>query len=204
MIGIDIDVRSDREDEEADVFVKHHGTPVLSSENPSLAIGLKIEAVISLLRDIESDFGMLELELRQDNNRVICGALRKRMEKLTDNLEGEITQHAMTDWSILETFGYMWTRDYKETLFLPALRADLIQISGGKAEEWELVEEIRKMKEVNEIYERLDGEVGLNESEICKCGHNLKNDHYAEFGHLTCMKCSACCERNCSFDEVVV
>lgn len=158
MIGIDIDVRSDREDEKADVFVKHHGTPILSSENPSLVIYLKIEAAISLLRDIESDFGMLELEMQEDNNRIICGALKKRLENLTDNLESEITQHTMTEWSVSEVFSYMWDNKYKETLFLPALRADLMQASDGKITEMEIAAEIRDMKRVCNIYEALDGE----------------------------------------------
>ncbi len=158
MIGIDIDVRSDREDEEADVLVRHHGTPILSSENPALAVGLKIEAAISLLRDIESDFGMLELELHQDNNRIICGALKDRLGKLTDDLEGELTQHTATEWSVCEVFGYMWTKDYKETLLLPALRADLMKASDGEITEPEIVEEIAAMKRIHKIFESLDGE----------------------------------------------
>lgn len=159
MIGIDIDVRSDSaEGCETDVFVRTIDGPILTSENPALAIGLKVEAAISLLRDIESDFGMLELELGQDDNRVICGGLKRRLRELTDCLEEELTQHSLSMWSILETFGYMWSQDYKETLFFPALRADLMQASEGEITESEIAAEIVEMKFINKINEALEGE----------------------------------------------
>lgn len=174
MIGIDIDVRSDSvEGDEADVFVRAGGEPVLSSEKPGLAVAYKIEAVISLLRDIESDFGMLELELREDNSRIICGALQRRVRKYTDELEGNLTQHTMTANSVLETFGYLWSKDYKEQLFLPAFRSEVIESGDGDdlISQEILDEQLALLKQANGITEQLDGEV------VTTCERETIYDH---------------------------
>ncbi len=161
MIGIDIDMRSDAADvEAAEVFVRASGGSILMTENPALAIAYKVEAVIALLRDIESDFGMLALELREDNNRVICEALQRRVKMHTDTLEDNLTQHTTAD-SVLETFGYMWSKDYTETLFLPAFRKDVIDAiedDGADAERF-VVQELARMKAANGIVGLLDGEL---------------------------------------------
>lgn len=161
MIGIDIDVRSDSaEGEEAEVFVRAQGEPILSSENPALAIAYKIEAAYSLLRDIESDFGMLSIELREDNNRIICEALQRRVKSCTDELEANLTEHFASN-SVLETFGYMWSKDYKETLFLPAFRTAVIEAGDGDdlISQEILDGELALLKKANGITETLDGEV---------------------------------------------
>jgi len=162
MIEININVRSDSgEGEAAKVSVRSatHG-PVLTTENPALALAYKVEAVISLLRDIESDFGMLSMELKDDNNRVICEALRRRIEGYTDELEGNLTEHTGTSYSVLETFGYMWTKDYKETLFLPAIRMAVLEAGydDDPISQEILDEELALLKEANGITERLEGE----------------------------------------------
>lgn len=165
MIGIDIDVRSDSaEGEEAEVFVRSstHG-PLLMTENPALALAYKVEAVISLLRDIESDFGMLSLEMKDDDNRVICDALRRRVQGYTDDLEGNLTEHTTTDNSVLETFGYMWSNEYKETLFVPAFRRaviDSLEDEDFISEEL-LSAELTRLKAANKITDTLDGEKPL-------------------------------------------
>lgn len=162
MIEININVRSDSgEGGAAEVFVRSatHG-PILRTENPALALAYKIEAVISLLRDIESDFGMLAMELKDDNNRVICEALRRRIEGYTDELEGNLTEHTTTENSVLETFGYMWTKDYKETLFVPAFRAAVIEgVGRDDLDEEYFQAELSEMKAANKITDTLDGEL---------------------------------------------
>lgn len=168
MIGIDIDVRSvSAEGEEAEVFVRAQGEPILCSENPALALAYKVEAVVSLLRDIESDFGMLSLELQEDNNRVICEALQRRVKGYTDDLEANLTEHTMTANSVLETFGYMWSSDYKETLFLPAFRMAVIEAGDGDdlISQEVLDQELALLKRANNITERLDGETPLTKCE---------------------------------------
>ena len=156
---INIKVESDFDgDDESEVCVRNYDGPILRTENPALAIDLKMEAVINLLRDIESDFGMLEIELQEDNHRVICGALQRRVGHLTDDLENHLTQHYAVAWTVSETFGYMWNKDYKETLFFPALRADLMASSDGRMTEDEIRAEIAEMKRVNQISQMLDGE----------------------------------------------
>lgn len=161
MIEININVRSDNayQSQEAEVFVRSatHG-PVLTTENPALALAYKVEAVISLLRDIESDFGMLSMELKDDDNRVICEALQRRVKGYTDELEAQLTEHTMTENSVLETFGYMWTNDYKETLFVPAFR--IAQVGAGSeddlvSEEY-LQAELVRLKAVNNITDTLE------------------------------------------------
>lgn len=167
MIEININVRSDSgEGGAAEVFVRSatHG-PILRTENPALALAYKIEAVISLLRDIESDFGMLAMELKDDNNRVICEALRRRIEGYTDELEGNLTEHTTTENSVLETFGYMWTKDYKETLFVPAFRMAVIEAGedDDRVTEEYVQTELARLKAVNKITDTLDGETPATE-----------------------------------------
>lgn len=176
MIGIDIDVRADRvEGEEAEVFVRSstHG-PLLMTENPALALAYKVEAVISLLRDIESDFGMLSMELKDDNNRVICEALQRRVQEHTDDLEANLTEHTATDNSVLETFGYMWSKDYKETLFVPAFRMAVIEAGSEDdlvSEEY-IQAELARLKAVNKIADKLDGE-----NPLTRCGRATADDY---------------------------
>lgn len=181
MIGIDIDVRADRaEGEEAEVFVRSstHG-PLLMTENPALALAYKVEAVISLLRDIESDFGMLSMEMKDDDNRVICEALQRRVQGYTDDLEGNLTEHTVTDNSVLETFGYMWTNDYKETLFVPAFRMAVIE--AGEDDDLVTEEyfqtELARIKAANGITEPLDGETPLTTCEsVAKDAYGLEGE----------------------------
>lgn len=175
MIGIDIDVRADRaEGEEAEVFVRSstHG-PLLMTENPALALAYKVEAVISLLRDIESDFGMLSMEMKDDDNRVICEALQRRVQEHTDDLEANLTEHTATDNSVLETFGYMWSKDYKETLFVPAFRQAVIDSLDDDdfVSEELMSKELARLKTVNKIDDTLDGETPLT-----RCGRATADD----------------------------